>query len=263
MPDPPRQPSKRAYAELSSDTEDGTFPELENIRLQRIRDFAQELGYPTIFDACVDELLCKDPDALRSVKEMKSRDVMASILDAYSKLIPMGPRAKVAEQVCLLAETVYRKEVRQLGLNRLITGSSRGLKTDELAGFSFRNAQSAIEQDAPRLMSLFASLSQTTTNSATDPHDEINNVSPDQNSDEWVESLDIGDLVSLSSVPERCDTTCPPKRKKLVLIVSICLLMYARSQRTNLMQSVIGFYLQSSHCPKEVITVLHQFGLCV
>ena len=157
---------KRTYTEFlpSSDIED-VIPceaslELVNLGLETLHKTLQDVGYSTIFDACVDELRCLDPATRRSVKNMKSRDVMADILKAYADSAPMGPRPLVADQLCELAEKVYWAEINHLERNREITGSAKGLNADELENFAFGNAGSAIENDAPRLLKLLTSLSE-------------------------------------------------------------------------------------------------------
>jgi len=277
-----RIPQKRSYTEffppsdVLNESEYEESPKAVAKRLERIRDLLQQVGYRTIFDACVDELQCNDPAAERSIEDMKSRDVMAHILEAFSRSAPMGPRPRVAEQVCTMAEKVYAREARLLATNSQITGPTKGLNANELEEFSFKNAQSAIEKDAPRLLNLFTTLSERKRIEGTKPgHDGDNEADDssgglDSDSEEWLEKLNLRGLKSLAGAPEpnhtiksKTKSESHPKRKKLVLTVAICVLMYARSQRTNLMQSVIGFYLQSSHCPKEVLTVLHQLGLCI
>ena len=88
--------------------------------------------------------------------------------------------------------------------------------------------------------------------------------------EEWMEDLNLKPLSSVANAPElnrkaksKFKSENPPKKKKLLITVAVCILMHTRSKKANLMQSALGFYLQSSHCPKEVMTVLHQLGLCV
>ena len=251
-----------------------TMPEPVNLHLERVRLVLREEGYATLFDACVDELKCSDPDARRAIEDMKSRDVMAHILRAYSDVSLMGPKHQVSDELCELAERVYRKEIHTLERNREITGSVKGLNANELDNFSFQNAQSAIEKEAPRLLKLFTALTNRTMGTLNrnlgDSSEEQTPDSGNDNGEAWVEDMNLRPLSSVADAPDfdhsakhKFKNDIMPKKKKLVITVAVCILMHAQSQKSNLMQSALGFYLQSAHCPKEAMTVLHQLGLCV
>lgn len=53
------------------------------------------------------------------------------------------------------------------------------------------------------------------------------------------------------------------KNKKLVSIISLCLLNYSRSQQTNLFQILNRHFLFANYVPKRTIETLHQMGFVV
>ena len=53
------------------------------------------------------------------------------------------------------------------------------------------------------------------------------------------------------------------RNKKLVSIISLCLLSYSRSEQTNLFQMLNGYFLFANHVPKRAVETLHQMGFVV
>ena len=53
------------------------------------------------------------------------------------------------------------------------------------------------------------------------------------------------------------------RNKNLISIMTICLLSYSCSKRTNIFQMMNGHFLFAKHVPKRAIESLHQLGIVV
>ena len=54
------------------------------------------------------------------------------------------------------------------------------------------------------------------------------------------------------------DATC---NRALVAVVTLCMLCYGRNKRSNLLQTIIGYFAFASNVPKQCVEVLYQMGL--
>ncbi len=63
--------------------------------------------------------------------------------------------------------------------------------------------------------------------------------------------------------PELEEQNLPKRNRALISVVSLALLCYARNERSNLFQKVIGRYTFSANIPKCSVESLHQMGIIV
>lgn len=116
-----------------------------------------------------------------------------------------------------------------------------------LRTFSFVAIDRAHKQEAPFLL-----------RACVDSHDRIID---DPN-------LDLANDIPLLrdnmiNAPELEEQTLPKRNKALISVVSLALLCYARNERSNLFQRVIGHYAFSGNIPKRSVESLHQMGIIV
>ncbi|KAF9230944.1 hypothetical protein BU15DRAFT_83000 [Melanogaster broomeanus] len=192
----------------------------------------------------------------------------------------------VIQKSCDIVKYMYLREIRDL-----VSGESgwhfraSNTSTKQLEDFSIKNTASKMESRAPRWWSLLGTLlgDEDTQSRGTvgtsmgggrddgDEGDDGKPASEDTLDNYWdqVDEIDLegiingltGDSTALTGENKRLKRRAAIKTMKKTVISSI--LMQGINQKSNALQSILGFFLQSAHVPQKVINTLAHLGISI
>ena len=220
--------------------------------LKDILELAERHGYDSVFDVCNTVLQRRDTDSMKYVEQWMQKDGTAQLL-ASSRSHPKFKRSPaLSDEVCGLAEDVYRREFEEIA--KELPNPIQRLSLEAITNFSLGNLWTTIQNTVPRFTNMLQRVITTRWNSTGDKAD-----SAEDDCDGPIMPKSIAEL-----------SLHPPKyykrrekKQSLLMTVVICVLSYARSQKSNLLQSHVGYFLAASRTPKAVLEVLHRCGLSV
>jgi hypothetical protein len=139
------------------------------------------------------------------------------------------------------------------------------MSLEAITNFSLGKLWIRIQNKLPRFTNMLQHVISTRWNSTGDKA-ESDKAESDKAESDTASDGDFDELVMPKSIAELSHH--PPeyykrrgKRQTLLMTVIICVLSNARSQKSNLLQAHVGYFLAASGTPKAVIEVLHRLGL--
>ena len=164
--------------------------------------------------------------------------------------------------MCLYVKQFVRvfvkREMSSLVHSKNLRLKSSQLSPERILDFSFSTLDQIYLEQAPFIRSILRTcISSSTKVLTTDATNLADNVTPDIN-DEMVlyrENLDQFPLLNEQQNSRR--------NRSLIAIVALCLLCYARSEKSNIFQAVTGHAAFAHNIPKRAVETFHQMGLLV
>jgi hypothetical protein len=175
-----------------------------------------------------------------------------------------------------LAEVQLNNEMRKLMQSKSFRRPLSSFTIDRVSHFSLDHFQRDLNAVAPTLVSLLESLirlpAREPTTSRSDsnptPRDPLSDWESDEDPrdpmSDWESDEEALPLTSNTTLPEtktRSLRKLPLKRRALQMVMSV--LLYGRSQKSNLIPGLLSYFLHSCRVPKRALEALHQFGICV
>jgi hypothetical protein len=173
----------------------------------------------------------------------------------------------LSDEVCSLAEEVYRQEF--VEITKDMPNPIQWLSLEAITNFSLGNLWTRIQKVLPKFTSMLQCVVSTrwnSTNNEAITSEATANEATTNGGESEVMADDSDELIMPKSIAELSYHSPKHykkrgKRQSLLMTVVICILSYARSQRSNLLQAHVGYFLTASRTPKAVLEVLHRFGL--
>lgn len=245
--------------------------------LKEIRAYIQLRGFNTIFDVLDAELrelkvrqtYLHQQRMLRKWLQGDGPGAILSLYVAHSKLELPDP---VKESITQLFTRIVSQEVSVMLKEQSLRKLLKEYKMD--TDFTFDAMASTFITSMPSLSAMlhtaFTPGSKTgiVTDSVPDPLRKTNTHSQPQESTSGVRSADPshdGSGTSEVSILPESDTAAVPhvQGRNLMVTTALAILCHAKSERVNIFQGHIGYFLYASKTPKRVIETLCRLGLCV
>jgi len=220
-------------------------------RIKTILTSIQDAGYATPFDFMLEFLEYTPQAELRRVRDGFHGEGMRSLFEAWTSNREFRSSDKLNTTALRITETHLKKEMHELHKSLSVLRPMSRLGIGQVCDFSLDQFRCELRRVAPTLFSLFETLAlpvrrQTTTPDTDRPESDDGSVPP---------------LESIASVTET-RSSGPRSRRRLAVFMSMSILLYAQSQRCNLVQRVLGYFLHASRTPKRVVDSLHRLGVC-
>jgi hypothetical protein len=245
VPDDPRSVKDLAIARKESN-------------LQDILDLAEKHGYNSVFDVGNEILQRRDNASMKYTEQWMKKDGTAQLLSSCQFHPRFNCSPPLSDEVYGLAEDLYRSEFVEIATE--LPNPIQQMSLEAITNFSLGKLWISIQNKLPRFTNMLQHVISPRWNSTGDKA-ESDKAESDKASDG-----DFDELVMPKSIVEL--SHYPPeyykrrgKRQTLLMTVVICVLSYARSQKSNLLQTHVGYFLAASRTPKAVIEVLHRLGL--
>ena len=223
-------------------------------KMEQIRRFVKEMGFDSILQACIKEMeLKRSEDNKRKLVEL--RKDMNDLVEACLNNPLFKPlNNKVSTSLCQAASRIFQHEAASLSQLDDIRVADSGYSRNNITNYSFIETAELIAKTAPCLSEVLNDLVDTSTVSGSESQLD------DTVDDTERQPFSIGDP-QLYNMKDRRIHRRKASRKKICVSVAIAILLYTRSQKVNLMQSHIGYFLFASKTSKRVIEVLHRLGI--
>ncbi len=195
----------------------------------------------------------------------------------FRRLLLQNPSVRAL--IHLLAPRIVDSEMDIITANPGLRLVSNDVNPEALEHFSFEAIQILQENLAPFLVSILkpsadivedhcalwdktpANLENNIEYDEQAPHN--HRINPKAVTIDGDEVMPLGDDMSQTADRSLLDQGVATRNIRLVAIISLCILSYSRSKRTNLFLMLNGHYLFANHVRKRVIESLHQMGIIV
>jgi hypothetical protein len=243
-PNDPREIEDLETAQEKEIEDQQTAQKKDNI--QAILGFIEGHGYESVFDFC--EEIIRNIDQSKYVKKWMKRDGIAKLFSSCVSHQEFRCSPALLDPVCHLAEETYKQEVSMLVKGGAFMSPLQSLSLETIIKFSLDDLYATIQKELPRTTHMLEHI--------TRSDRRRKNLSSD------------GTLVQPESILELPQRTAKYYEKDqikrpLLTTVVACILAYTRSQKSNMLQGQIGYFLVASKTPKPVIEVLHRLGVSV
>jgi hypothetical protein len=241
------------FSAVEDVTSTETWSESEQNLLQDIHQFVAMRGFGSIFDVYLAELQNDSKGSTRLQRNIAQLLSMCSNSSARFSPIP-----ELSDAICMAAETIYQKEFKDMTTSPDLQMPAASLSLTDLLDFSFDKPRLSMEAMAPRFTTLCQNLAAPSRTRTPDQNLQTQTVSGDS------DPHDRTIPVSISTIPKRPEENRGTrKNRKLMVTSAISILCYASSQRSNKLQTSMGYFLYACKTPKQVIEVMHCLGLSI
>ena len=213
------------------------------MNLQRLRDFAQELGYKSLFDVALAEAQCSPNERQRFMESGGLEELFGSFLASTKrKRVTLDiDNKRYGDEICGLLHEVYAHEWQQLLKDNNFKISLDKIPSQEVSLPDFSALYARMQAHAPQLFALIDALV---------PDRDSENAEPE------VIDLTIDD----TSTSSHSTNTARQKRERSV-VVAISILAHQANNRVNILQCSVNHLLQAHKVPKKLMVILHQLGI--
>lgn len=217
--------------------------------LDEVRTMAAKYNL-TIFDLCLKELESHDKTRDRKRKEWMKRGGAVKLISLCAKQFDFDD---VRTEICNLAGDIFAKDIRHMIGSKKFHQRVKDCTPETVTQFDPQHIWNEITSIAPRLAGLFWDLVK---KSGKREDGLASEGMPDEEED------DSGDETS-GDASSDTQGTSREQRKFMIMVNAIAGVCYARNQQANYLQMNIGYWLYAAGAPKEVIEILHQYGITV
>lgn len=242
------------------DTEGMSETEETSIKLGRLRDLAQELGYNSLFDVALAEARHSPEEKQRFIDEGGLEELYCRFRSYKRKNPTVTTQAneqnqKIDEDICEMSRRVYIREWKLImGDNALKNGLMKGDSPDDFSQSYFSELYSQMESLAPQLFTLI--------NLLIPDINKRNQVTGNDENDKENTDVEIIDLtVDEDSTPLQSKRKTR-QRKENRIVVAMCILTYTANIKSNFLQRWISQLLHTYQVPKKMLILLHELGIC-
>jgi hypothetical protein len=242
------------------DTEGMREDEVARIKLGRLRDLAEELGYNSLFDVALAEARHSPKEKQRFLEEGGLEEFFYSFRSQRRRKDEQinGQDRKIDEDICDMSRRIYMREwKRLLGDNKLKNAVMNGDSADDFSQPYFSELYAQMDSLAPQLFALINSLvpdiSKRSEKYAIDKAIENDK----ENADLEIIDLTVDeDATPQSKVEKR-------QRKENRIVVALSVLTYATTTGNSVFQRWISKLLHTYQTPKKMLLLLHELGICM
>jgi hypothetical protein len=227
-------------------------------RIVNLVDQIKAAGFETPFDFFLEFLQCTPPEGTEPLKNWLCGDGMPSFIETCTSHDAFRPSDAFNSLVIRLAKVNFTKEMRKLAKLPSLRQPLASLTFDLVSDFSPERFQNELDATAPTLLSLLESLVLLPARQSTAIRSDLN-----PESDSEPEEETTSPIQSIGRLPEIAPSPQKSRSRRLAVQMSLSVLLYARSQKCNLIPGLLGYFLHSSRVPKRAIEALHRFGVSV
>ena len=225
-------------------------------RITRIADQIKTAGYNTPFDFILDFLKFPPREDARSVREWLRGDGMASFVETCTKHPEFRTSDPLNNVVLRLARLEFTKEVQELARSPSLRRPLSEFSIDKIFDFSLDSLGCELHATAPKFMSILELVALPESPGA------IANADEDSESD-CESDEEPSQPTSIGTLPELPPSRRKSRSKRHAVPMALSILLYARSQKINLIPGLLRYFFHCFRTPKRVIESLHCLGVCI
>jgi hypothetical protein len=215
-------------------------------------------GYKTPFDFILELLQFTPREDLESLRGWLRGDGMPSFIDTCTNHSEFRTSDRFRSVVLRLAKAQFTKEMHDLNKCPSLRRPISSFNIDQVSDFSLDHFGCKLRTTAPTLLSLLESLALPAKRRTI-----VNDSYPasDEDSDDDDEPAPLTE--SIANLPEKTSSPKMSRSRRLAVLTSMSALLYAQSQKCNLVPGLLGYFLYAFRTPKRVIEALHRLGICI
>jgi len=228
-------------------------------RVERVVNFIKITGYGTALEFFDDLLKFTPRNEKTAVKFWLQGENFTRFIEDCTVHRHFKASESFNNLIFQKSKHILRQEMRSLTQSESLRCPVTKIDISQVYSFSFEEHWTHLQSVAPKLTSLFISLS-TPERQSRLPEDAKQQRTGEQHTDS--EDDDVPPT-SIGRLPEKEPITKKTRSRQLAAQMSLSALLYAHSQRSNALACQIGYFLQSFRTPKRIIASLHRFGICI
>jgi hypothetical protein len=223
--------------------------------ISNIVEHIKTAGYDTPFDFILDFLEFPPPEDTKPLKEWLRGDGITLFIETCTKHSEFRTSDRFNSAILRLAKLEFTKEIQELAKSSSLRRPLSEFSIERVCKSSLDDFGRELHTTAPKFMSILEWVVLPESLHATPSDLDVDSET------EWDE--DLSRLRSIGTFSKSTGSRHKSRSKRLAALMAMSVLLYARSQKINLIPGVLGYFLHCFRTPKRVIESLHCLGVCV